>query len=214
MPATKQACPMLIKGLLIAVYRLNSFNPGESTPLGYGGGGNSKSSWWYGGVFPALLPLGVVVMVWFVMCLPSLLTNTRCRTGTMLHLMFGVFLSSVYWCLICATVRYQKNLSVLAGLTAATHFAWFSAPAHRDTINGAANIKDVMRLVMASVIYHTLTRSTRYPNVPDGAYIITVWAPEIISMVLDPLFAVSVLLVQHLYDDTLVREVHTNDKDD
>jgi len=203
---------MIVKGLLIMAYRLNSFNLDEGPPPKHAGGGESK----WGGVFPALLPLAVVMLIWLVLCLPSLWTNTRCRTGTMLHLVFGICLGAVYWCLICATVRYQRNICVLAGLTAATHFAWFCAPAHRDTIHGAANVKTVMRVVVASVIYHTLTRYVRHPHVPDGFYILTLWAPEIICMVLDPFFSSCVLLVQHWYDETLVvsdDDVQSNEKE-
>ena len=183
MPKTKDACPMAIKIILIAVYRHNSY--AENTVVQEKGHS----------LFHVFLPLVVVLFIWVVTCIPSIATRTRNPLGTTLHIIFGLTLSCVYWTLVSASLAFSKHIGMLSGLTAATHFAWFCSPAHPDCIHGGKNIRNVMRACIFVILYSTLVRSPVLPHVPDSAFIITVWAPEIINITVDAVFATSVSML-------------------
>ena len=183
MPTTREACPMALKIILIAVYRHNSYQ--ENSPIQVKGIGLRQ----------VFIPLMLVVFTWIVVCIPSIATRTRNPLGTTIHIIFGLSLACVYWTLVSAALAYSKSIGMLAGLTAALHFAWFCAPAHPDCIHGSKNIRNVMRVCIFVILYSTLARSPVLPRVADSAFIITVWAPEIINIVLDTVFTASVAMV-------------------
>lgn len=164
--------------LLIGVYRFNSFNMPSASPEKIG-------------VVSAFLPLGLMVLMWLAACTPSLVTRTRSRLGTTIHIVFGIYVALVYWILICVSISYARNVGILTGLTAAVHFAWICAPSHPDTINGSVSISHLMRAALAVLVYYILIRSPSFPHVPDCMFIIVVWGPEIVNMTLDGVFAVS-----------------------
>jgi hypothetical protein len=184
MPATNAACPIPLKALLIFVYRMRSYEHLESQQQGTAEAGGS--------VVTVFTPLIVVSSIWLAMCIPSLLTQTRCRIGTILHILFGIYLAAVYWTLICVTLSYAKNAAFLAGITAAIHFAWFCAPAHPDTIHGSHSIRHIMVTALGLIIYYTFSHKQMFPHVRDAVFIFVIWAPEIINITLNCLFATTV----------------------
>jgi hypothetical protein len=176
MPMTKKACPMWIKIALIAAYRYNSFKADDPV--------QEKGV----SLLSVFLPLVVTVFIWLTTCIPSVVTRTRNPLATTVYVIFGLILTSVYWTLVSAALAYAKNLGMLAGYTAAVHFAWFSSPAHVDSIHGGKNILNIMRVCIVTILYCTLVRIPKFPHIPDGAFIITVWSPEIINIILNTLF--------------------------
>lgn len=169
---------MMIKMLLIAAYRFNSYNVQSASP--------EKT-----GVLNAFLPLGLMVIIWFAACIPSLVSRTRSRIGTTMHIIFGIYVALVYWILICVSISFASNIGILTGLTAAAHFAWICAPSHPDCINGSVSISHLLRAALSVLMYYTLIRSPSFPHVPDFMFIITIWGPEIVNIILDAVFAVS-----------------------
>ncbi|KAJ1463787.1 hypothetical protein T484DRAFT_3650233 [Baffinella frigidus] len=184
MPMAKQACPMFVKIILIAVYRHNSHKETNS-PL------QEKGT----SLLQVFLPLLVTIFVWLVTCIPSVVTTTRNPLGTIIHIVFGITLACVYWTLVSAALAFSKNIGMLAAITAAAHFAWFCAPAHPDCIHGSKNIHYVMRVCIVVILYSTLARTPVLPHVPDSAFIITVWAPEIINIIVGVVFTTSTAIV-------------------
>jgi hypothetical protein len=188
MPATRAACPMAIKMLLIASYRYNSYDePTQAAPE-------------KGAIFHVFVPLASVVLIWLATCVPSLLNRTRSRLGTTIHIVFGIHLAAVYWIITSVAIAYYRNVSILVGLTTAVHFAWICSPAHPDTIHGYRTIGHVMRAVIVIIVYYTVIRSPVFPHVKDGAFIFTIWGPEIINMIMDPVFATSVTALTAFID--------------
>jgi hypothetical protein len=198
MPGTKAACPMFVKMLLIGAYRFNSFNAPSPAPEKIG-------------VLNAFIPLGLMVMLWLAACIPSLVSRTRSRIGTTMHIVFGIFIALVYWILICASISYASNISILTGLTTAIHFAWICAPSHPDTINGSVSIRHLMCSAIAVLMYYTLIRSPSFPYVPDCMFLIPVWGPEIINFVVDSIFKISASSLLLYWDST---HTYTVDKDE
>jgi hypothetical protein len=184
MPATSTACPIPLKALIIFVYRMRSYQHIESQQKGTAEAG--------GNVVTVFTPLIVVISIWLAMCIPSLLTQTRCRVGTILHILFGIYLAAVYWTLVCVTLSYAKNAAFLAGITTAIHFAWFCAPAHADTIHGSRSIRHIMLTAIALIISYTFTHTQMFPHVRDAVFIFVIWAPEVINILLDSLFSTTV----------------------
>lgn len=199
MPGTKTACPMIIKMLLIGAYRFNSYDTHSVSPEKIG-------------VLNAFLPLGLMVTLWLAACIPSLVSQTRSRIGTTMHIVFGILVALTYWILICVTISFASNVSILAGLTAGVHFAWFCAPSHTDTITGSVSISHCMRAALAILLYYTLIRSPSFPYVPDYMFIIPVWLPEIVNGLLDVSFAVSATAVLVYCESS--RSVHCSHKDE
>jgi hypothetical protein len=189
MPATKAACPMMIKIMLIAAYRFNSLDGPSPTPEKHG-------------IIGMFVPLFSMVIIWLAACIPSLVSRTRSRLGTMIHIVFGIYVASFYWIIISMSIAYAKNASMLIAITAAIHFAWFCAPSHPDNINGAVSVSHVMRAALAVLMYYTFIRSPAFPHVPDSMFIITVWGPEIVNTILDAIFA-TVAASIILYHDSL-----------
>jgi hypothetical protein len=204
MPATNKACPIPIKALLIFVYRMHSYENMENQHQGA-----SEAN---GNVVAVFTPLIVVISIWLAMCIPSLLTRTRCRIGTILHILFGIYLAVVYWTLICVTLSYAKNAAFLAGITAAVHFAWFCAPAHPDTVHGARNIGHIMFTALGLIIYYTFSRNQMFPHVRDAVFIFVIWAPEIINIILNSLFSNTVTECVNYFTPSNTRHVITKDE--
>lgn len=204
MPATNTACPIPLKALLIVVYRLHSYEHIESQEKG-----TAETGW---NVVTVFTPLILVSSIWLALCIPSLLTQTRCRVGTVLHILFGVYLAVVYWTLICITLSYAKNATFLAGITAAVHFAWFCAPAHPDTIHGAHNIRHIMIMALGLIIYYTFSRKQMFPHVRDAVFIFVIWAPEIINIFLNSLFSTTVAAFMSYFKDTNTKHGITKDE--
>jgi hypothetical protein len=198
MPATKAACPMAIKMLLIAVYRFNSFDRPSPTPEKVG-------------IISVFIPLLSMVMIWLAACIPSLVARTRSRLGTTIHIVFGIYVASIYWIIISMSIAYAKNVSILIAITAAVHFAWFCAPSHPDNINCAASVSHVMRAALAVLLYYTLIRSPSFPHVDDSMFIITVWGPEIVNIIIDAIFAAVASSIILYYDSSSRRPTERAD---
>ena len=201
MPAAKAACPTFVKMLLIGVYRFNSYNTPSPAPEKLG-------------VLNAFLPLGLMVILWLAACIPSLVSRTRSRIGTTMHIVFGIFVALVYWILICVSISYASNVSILTGLTAATHFAWICAPSHPDTIIGSVSISHLMCSAIAVLMYYTLIRSPSFPHVPDCMFLIPVWGPDIINRVADSIFAISASSLTLYWDSIHTFSVDKDEKDE
>jgi formate hydrogenlyase subunit 4 len=193
---------MAIKILLIAVYRFNSFDKPSSTPEKIG-------------IISVFLPLLSMVIIWLAACIPSLVSRTRSRLGTTIHIVFGIYVASVYWIIISMSIAYAKNVSLITAITAAIHFAWFCAPSHPDNINGAVSVSHVMRAALAVLMYYTLIRSPAFPHVSDSMFIITVWGPEIVNIILDAVFATVASSIILYYESSSRRPIErANDKSD
>jgi len=208
MPRTKEACPMILKIILIAVYRHNSHNPRA--------GANNADPHQDTSLLHVFLPLFVTVVIWMLTCIPSVITSTRNPLGTIIHVVYGVQLACVYWTLVAAAVALSNKdgspsgVGLLSGVTAASHFAWFCAPAHPDCIHGMnGNIQNIMRCCIFVILYSTLARSPALPGVQDGSFIITVWAPEIVNIIMDSVFNTTTSLILNWLDTS-----HDVGKDD
>jgi hypothetical protein len=165
---------MFIKALLIFAYRFRTIDtePSEAQR----------------GVIVVFLPLIGVVSIWIASCIPSLVTRTRSRIATIIHIVFGFYLALVYWVLICVTLAYAKELSLLTGATAALHFAWFCCPAHPDAIHGSKSIVHCMFWAQVGTIYYTFSCIPKSPVISDRYFILVIWAPEMINMLITPVF--------------------------
>jgi hypothetical protein len=184
------ACPMFIKALLIASYRFRTISSEPNTAQK--------------GVLVAFLPLMMVVGVWLASCIPSLVTRTRSRIATITHILFGIYLAAVYWILICVTIAYTKPLSILTGVTAALHFAWFCSPAHPDAIHGTKTVSHVMFWAMIGVLYYTNMCIPAVPAIRDGSFILVIWAPESVNILIAPVFNHLVTFAVTSYESSLV----------
>ena len=189
---------MMIKMLLVGVYRYNSYATPSASPEKIG-------------VLNVFLPLGLMVTIWLAACIPSLVSQTRSRLGTTMHIVFGILIALTYWILICVSISFASNVSILTGLTAAVHFAWICAPSHTDNITGSVSISHVMRSALAVLMYYTLIRSPPFPHVPDYMFVIPICIPEIINRSLDVVFAVcatSVLVYCESFRSSIDNEKH------
>jgi hypothetical protein len=189
MPATSDACPMFIKAFLIAAYRFRTISADHSTAQK--------------GVLVVFLPLIMVVSIWLASCIPSLVTRTRSRIATIIHIVFGIYLAVVYWILICVTLAYAKPISILTGVTAALHFAQFCSPAHPDAIHSHKAVSHAMFWASVGVLYYTSTCIPNSPVVRDGSFILVVWAPEIINILVVPVFNHVVTFAVTSYESSL-----------
>ncbi|KAJ1466587.1 hypothetical protein T484DRAFT_1756519 [Baffinella frigidus] len=198
MPQMDRACPMFLKALLIASYRFRTISSDPSTAQK--------------GVLVVFLPLMFVVGIWLASCIPSLVTRTRSRVATIIHIVFGIYLAVVYWILICITLAYAKPLSILTGVTAAIHFTWFCSPAHPDAIHHHSAVSHVMFWTTVAVLYYTNICIPNSPIVRDGYFILVIWAPETINMLIVPVFNHVATFVVTSYESSLVD--HTDDDED
>jgi hypothetical protein len=192
MPGVQKSCPVPVKALLIAAYRWNSRDTGEQIDE------ELRST---AGVYPAFIPLIAVVMLWLTACVPSLLVNTRSSIGTLLHIVFGVYLAAVYWILVCVTLAYKPEISILTGITSSVHFAWFCAPAHPDTVYGSDKVSHVMRVSILVLVYTTATHPQHFAYVRDAWFVLVIWAPEIVSLLVTLPFNSVVTMVVSYFED-------------
>jgi hypothetical protein len=174
MPATNDACPMFMKALLIFAYRLRVVHVEPSAAQK--------------GVIVVFLPLMAVVGIWLASCIPSIVTRTRSRIATITHIVFGIYLTVTYWILICVTLAYAKQLSLLTGVTAAMHFAWFCCPAHPDAIHGSKSVMHCMFWAQIGILYYTYSCIPNSPVISDKFFVLVIWAPEIVNMLITPVF--------------------------
>jgi hypothetical protein len=174
MPATNDACPMFLKALLIFAYRFRALKNEPSDAQK--------------GVIVVFLPLVVVIGIWLASCIPSIVTRTRSRIATIIHMVFGIYLALVYWILICVSLAYAKDLSLLTGVTAALHFAWFCCPAHPDAIHGNKSIVHCMFWAQVGILYYTYSCIPNSPVVSDRFFVLVIWAPEIVNILITPVF--------------------------
>jgi hypothetical protein len=200
MPATNSACPMFIKAALIFAYRFRTTSNDPSTAQK--------------GVAVVFLPLMAVIGMWIASCIPSIVTRTRSRVATIVHIMFGIYLALTYWILICVTLAYAKQISLLTGVTAALHFAWFCCPAHPDAIHGHANIMHAMFWAQVAILYYTFTCIPNSPVVSDKFFILVIWAPETINILITPVFNHCVAFAVSSGKSTLVDDTTEDSKSD
>jgi hypothetical protein len=187
MPAMNEACPMFIKALLIFTYRFRNTSIDPNTAQK--------------GVIHVFLPLMAIIGLWLASCIPSLVTRTRSRFATIIHIMFGIYLAVIYWILICITISYAKQLSLLTGVTAAIHFAWFCCPAHPDAIHGSKSVSHVMFWSIIWVLYYTYECIPHSPAISDRFFILVIWAPEIVNILITPVFNHCITYTVSVYEN-------------
>jgi hypothetical protein len=200
MPATNSACPMFIKAALIFAYRFRTISNDRSTAQK--------------GVTIVFLPLMAVIGMWLASCIPSIVTRTRSRIATIVHIMFGIYLALTYWILICVTLAYAKQISLLTGVTAALHFAWFCCPAHPDAIHGHKGVLHVMFWAQVGILYYTFTCIPNSPVISDKFFMLVVWAPEMVNILITPAFNHCVTFAVSSGRSTLVDDTTEDPKSD
>jgi hypothetical protein len=200
MPQMDRACPMFLKALLIASYRFRTISSDPNTAQK--------------GVLVVFFPLIAVVCIWLASCIPSLVTRTRSRVATIVHIVFGIYFAVVYWIIICATLAYAKPLSILTGVTAALHFAWFSCPAHTDAIHKGKSVEHIMFWAMVGVLYYTNMCIPHSPVIRDAYFILVIWAPEIVNLLITPVFNHVITFVVTSYESSLLDHSDEDSKSD
>jgi hypothetical protein len=200
MPATSSACPMYIKAVLIFAYRFRTTSNDPTTAQK--------------GVAVVFLPLMAVVGIWLASCIPSIVTRTRSRVATIAHIVFGIYLAAIYWVFICVTLAYAKQISLLTGVTAALHFAWFCCPAHPDAIHGNKSIMHLMFWIQIGIVYYTFACIPNSPVISDKFFIFVIWAPETINILITPVFNHCVTFAVSSDKSALVDDTDEDSKSD
>jgi hypothetical protein len=195
MPLTFRHAPILLKIALVLAFKLKQ-GPVESAL--------SK------GVGAAYLPLGFTFLLWFLLTLPSLCVETRNNTASLCYVVYGNVLFTIYVAGLTLSIVLQPEATVFLAASAAVHFAWFCSEVHDSALHGKNVMQSCMYGTICVWMYYCVYALPSCLNVPDFHFLMFMWVPEMINVVLN--FFVTRFLAMVLVRTTCWRLV--GDKDD